>query len=396
MKNRGLFPLSADPLTNGHLDIITRAAADCKHLIVLICDNDSKRGSYLFSLNERRAMTERAVRQLHLANVIVHVHEGLLVDAVLQHGCDAIFRGIRTVDDRAEEEQQMRYHDLICPGMTAKINYLEATDALRDVSSTLVKAFTMHDADISSFVPAFIKAALEERLRHQWKIAVTGEIASGKTWVTQRLAETLTARGCPTHTINFDQLIRDLYSEPSAGAQQVREQLAEMLGNDVLTSDHTAIERRILAERLFHPDTSSAVRTAVHELTTPHVMRLYRQALRSARGIVLIEWAQLAEMNMGWLANHRSIIVQSPERSAFAAARGLTSEALRRISTFQWTADQKAASLADQARRAGGGSILHFENRRNDPAQSQQTLSVLADAILQEVPPTFQKQEGAA
>ena len=388
----GMLPLSADPVTYGHLNLIERTAEQCRELIVLVCENDSKRGSYLFDRDERRALVERAVRRLGCKNVRVRDSHRLLVDEFLEAGADVIFRGIRDDKDRAEDERQMRYHNLILPGFADEVVYLEASDDLRDVSSTLVKAFASHYLELTPYAPIFVKAAVEERLCGQWKIGVTGEMASGKTWVTNELARVLNEKGYETHIVNFDQLVRDLYAEPSGGAQLVRERLAALLGPEVLTADRKDVDRPVLSRRMFSPETSLETRRVIHELTAPHVVRLYRAALAKIKGIVLIEWAQLAEMALGTLVNHRVVVVESPDRVNFLAERGVTAAQATNVGKAQWNTDRKIEALTEVAHRDGMGLILHYENRRADADTTKAKLESLATEILAHVPKSFARK----
>lgn len=394
--DRGLFPLSGDPVTFGHLDLITRAATDCEELVVLLCQNDGKRGSYLFRLEERVAMMERAVKQLGIAGVRVQSWTGLLVDFFSREACDVIFRGIRDDRDRKEEERQMRYHTMIAPEVEGKVVYLEADPQLKDVSSTTVKAFISHGIEVTEYVPAFVKELLEERILHQWKLGVAGEIACGKTWLTDMLTDELKARGYETHVVRFDELVRHFYAEASPGARAVREELVALLGEGVLTVDRHEVVRSVLFARMFDPATPEATRDRIRALTAPHIMRLYRQALRGVRGVILVEWAQLAEMHMGSFVNHRTLVIESPDRAAFAMERGLGDKLLKHVAATQWSAERKSASLARDAREAGGGLVLRYENHRAEPDEAKRMVRELADEILQYVPKEYCPLPGGA
>lgn len=204
---RGLLPLSADPITFGHLDLIRRASALCGELLVAVMDNGLKAGSYLFSRDERRSMTERAVQDLGLGNVRVVASGGLLTDLWLTEACDAIVRGVRDEADRAYEERQMRIHASILPAVEGRVLYLPADPRLSLVASSLVKGLVSRGLDVSAWVPAFVKRRLEEKLLRQRRIAVTGGIAVGKTSVAAKLAERWTARtGQGAWHVNLDQL----------------------------------------------------------------------------------------------------------------------------------------------------------------------------------------------
>src|SRR3989338_10410602 len=109
----------------------------------------------------------------------------------------------------------MRYNNLLLPGFDKQIRFLSARQELSEISSSLVKALVLQGVNVSPYVPVFIKSALEKRLRGQTFVGVVGGIASGKTWVAQRLADRLGGG-----YINFDEIIRELYDEQSQGAQR--------------------------------------------------------------------------------------------------------------------------------------------------------------------------------
>src|SRR3984893_12441416 len=90
-----IYPGSFDPVTNGHLDVIQRAAKLFDRVIVAVAINESKKP--LFSLKDRKKLVASSVD--HLANVEVDTFTGLLVEYVEQRRGDAIIRGLRAVSD---------------------------------------------------------------------------------------------------------------------------------------------------------------------------------------------------------------------------------------------------------------------------------------------------------
>src|SRR5688572_1385691 len=292
---RGLVALSADPATFGHLDLIARSAAKCRELVVLVANNDRKLGSYCFPLAERTAMVERAVGEAGIGNVRVVGSSGLLVDVYLREGCDRLFRGVRNEKDVDYEEEQAQLNRMILPALDGRIEYVEAARDLKLVSSTLVKAFVDLYLDVDKFVPMFVKRMLEEKRLEQKRITVTGGIAVGKSWVAAELASQAAAAGPAAKHINVDQLLRDVYDEASPGAQVVRDALAKQFGEAVLAPDGMTVDRRRLAEFLFVRGADDH-RQFVTDLTMPHVARKYREAIASCKGLVILEWAQTAEM----------------------------------------------------------------------------------------------------
>src|SRR5213595_3542294 len=153
-----MYPGSCDPLTNGHLDVIERAAKLFDRVVVAIAINESK--NPLFSLAERRELVSRSVE--HLKNVEADTFTSLLVDYVEQRSGQAIIRGLRAVSD-FEFEFQLAL-------MNRKLNervetiFMMPKDTYTFLSSRMVKEIARLGGDVSSFVPKFVQDALANRL----------------------------------------------------------------------------------------------------------------------------------------------------------------------------------------------------------------------------------------
>jgi len=379
----GLVPLSADPITFGHLDLIAHASRACDAVIVFIGNSDDKLGRYSFTLHERVAMAERAVQSAGFTNVRVIGSSGLLADVYLREGCDVIFRGVRTSADRSGDEAQMALHDVILPSLSQHVTYVPATPERALISSTMVKAFVAHDLDVSRYVPVHVKQALEERILQRCLVGITGMIAVGKSRVRTQIVEHVRQHcAFPVTAIDVDALQRDLYTEDSPGAQRVRHELAAILGKDILTEGGRAVDRQRIADRLFGPGCPPDIRAAAHAIVSPHVERKLREAIHGARGLVLIEWAQLLEMGCSRLVNNHVILVESPERAAFAAQRGIAPRRLAELRAFQWDTDRKRRSLEERIVADQFGHAYRFENRRGVP----DGITELTDTIVAQFP----------
>lgn len=392
---RGLIPLSADPITFGHIDLVRRALEICEEVVVLVADNDLKAGAYLFSSAERSTMARVALERAGLGSVRVIASSGLVVDAYLREGCDAVIRGVRNAEDEAFERGQVACHEYVFPGIGDRFVFLGADDRFRLVSSSLAKAFVRRGVDVSDFVPAFVRRALEERILGQYKVGITGTQASGKTHVSHRLAEQLRRDGFSAHVVSLDDLIRRLYVEDSIGAQEVRDRIAVLFGNDTLSADRTSVCNAVLKTRLFDPACDAAKRQALHEVVAPHVGRLYREELSGKRGLVLVEWAQMAEMGMSHWTNHNVIVVESSDKKECEAARGIDAEASDRVARFQWSAETKASAIYARAISDGTGTVLRYRNRFSLDGADFADIARLAAAV-EEIFPEFPRERGGA
>lgn len=374
---RGLFAFSADPITNGHLEVIAEASAECDHLIVAVMNNDAKKGKYLFSAEERVKIARKAIEECGFGNVSVIVDEGLLTDLFLREGCDKLYRGVRNEEDLRYEKAQVVLLDLILPGIEDRTRMIMTGKRIGHISSTAVKLFASYNADVAELVPAFVKAELERRVSKQIRIGITGGIAVGKTTVAQGLARQL------GHHVNVDELVRELYREDGHGAQRLRDEIERVMGPGVLAADRRDVNRSVMAERLFAPTTGPAVYDEITRLTAPHVDRKYREALKDKEGVIIVEWAQMAEMRMSHWVNHRVIVVDSPDRERFAEKRGIAPEQLARVRAKQWSADRKAEALAAAGEAAKYGRVLAWENRwRDDEAGRKADLAALVDQVM--------------
>lgn len=370
-----VLPLSGCPVTNGHLHLIERCLPRCGTLIVLVANNDEK-SNYLFEIEERMAMMRRATA--HLPKVRVMSSEGLLVDFFLEQGCDVVFRGNRCGADMVYEHALIDQHASIYPPIRNCFEFPKTDDAFAQISATLVRTRAKHFLDVDHLAPLFVQQALQEKIHGQFKLGVTGGIASGKTFVAKALVERVRSMGVSAHLINVDGLIRQLYDEQTGGAQKVRETLATLFGDQVLIDERRRVDRTKIKEVLFDPSAPVGLREKLEKLTAPQVDRLYRAALKGKRGLVVLEWAQLAEMGMHHWTNNNVLVVEAASRIVNARERGISVDTLEEMSKFQWRADQKAAFLREQCVQDKHGTVLEMANPRNPLLFKQELDNVVA------------------
>lgn len=157
---RVVCPGSFDPMTNGHLDIVERAARLADEVIVAVLINKSKKG--LFAVEERLDMMAEVTAPYD--NVTVESFDGLLVDFCRDRDVKAIVKGIRAVSD-FDFELQMAQMNVRLTGVET---LLVATNPLYSfLSSSLIKEVATYGGDISGMVPDSVRARLVERLAEQ-------------------------------------------------------------------------------------------------------------------------------------------------------------------------------------------------------------------------------------
>lgn len=154
-----VFPGTFDPITNGHRDLIERAASMFDKVIVAIAKNKQK--TPLFSLEERTQMAESVLE--HLENVKVLGFDSLLVEFVRQQGALAVIRGLRVVSDFEYEFQLANMNRRLDPDI--ETIFLTPSEQYSFISSTLVREIAFLAGDVTPFVHEKVAQKLQERCR---------------------------------------------------------------------------------------------------------------------------------------------------------------------------------------------------------------------------------------
>lgn len=155
------LPASFDPITCGHVDIITRAAGLFDRLIVGVYATPKK--NLLFSLEDRVAMVRESVG--HIANVDVRPYTGLTVQFCRQVGAQALVRGLRAVSDFEVEYQLATLNRQMSPEVDTICMF--ANNEYSFLSSSIIKEIAENGGDVSSMVPAPVQQRLRERVSSQ-------------------------------------------------------------------------------------------------------------------------------------------------------------------------------------------------------------------------------------
>ncbi|MTD43482.1 pantetheine-phosphate adenylyltransferase [Conexibacter sp. W3-3-2] len=161
-KKIAVCPGSYDPITNGHLDVISRAAGLFDEVIVAIVNNSVRKSRTLFSLEERTAFIERATADLGLQNVRPLPFNTLIVDFARQVGAQTIVKGLRAISDFEYEFEMNQLNRRQAPEIESF--YLMASPQYSFLSSSGVKELATFNGNIDGLVPEHVKARLLEEL----------------------------------------------------------------------------------------------------------------------------------------------------------------------------------------------------------------------------------------
>ena len=154
-----IYPGSFDPLTNGHLDVVQRAAKLFDRVIVAVAKNEAK--NPLFTLEERETLVKKAVA--HLPNVVTDSFDGLLVEYVAARKAKAIVRGLRAVSDFEFEFQLALMNRKLDENI--ETIFMMPKDTYTFLSSRIVKEIARLGGDVGAFVPAHVQTALIKKLK---------------------------------------------------------------------------------------------------------------------------------------------------------------------------------------------------------------------------------------
>lgn len=164
MKTIALYPGSFDPITNGHLDILARAANLFNKVIVTVAVNKNK--DAVFSGEERVELIKKCIAEKPWGDKIeVNKFSGLLVDHAKKMKADTLVRGVRQISDFEYEFRMALTNKRLAPDIDTI--FLMPDEEFTFISASLVKEIAYWNGDLSSFVPDLVAEALREKFNQQ-------------------------------------------------------------------------------------------------------------------------------------------------------------------------------------------------------------------------------------
>lgn len=157
MGTGAMYPGTFDPITNGHVDLVRRAAQLFDRVVVAVAASPNK--TPMFTLEERIAMARTTLADV--PNITVDGYRGLTVDYVREHGLKVIIRGLRAVSDFEYEFQLATMNRAL--RTEVETIFLTPAEEYTFVSSTFIREIGILGGDISPFVPPVVAAALARK-----------------------------------------------------------------------------------------------------------------------------------------------------------------------------------------------------------------------------------------
>lgn len=160
MERKAVYAGSFDPVTNGHLNIIERAAGMYDELTVAIVVNPNKSG--FFNVDERAGIMREVTS--HIPNVRVDTFSGLLADYVNKKGFQAYVRGLRTAADFENEIQMAQMNALLFTEGTETV-FLMTDPEYSFISSSVIKEVALLGGSVDGLVPGYVASRIREKVK---------------------------------------------------------------------------------------------------------------------------------------------------------------------------------------------------------------------------------------
>jgi len=160
--SKAVCPGSYDPITNGHLDVIQRAAAIFDEVIVAVVNASVRKSKALFDIEERISFVEEAIKELGLEMVTVEKFDVLVVEFARSQGADAIVKGLRAISDYEYEAEMAQLNRNQAPEIESV--YLMASPQYSFLSSSGIKDMATFGGDITRYLPPRVARRLQEEL----------------------------------------------------------------------------------------------------------------------------------------------------------------------------------------------------------------------------------------
>ena len=164
MTRKAIYPGTFDPMTNGHLDLVTRASLMFDHVILAIAASPSKKP--LFTLDERVALASQVTS--HLDNVEVLGFSELMAHFAAHQNANILVRGLRAVSDFEYELQMSQTNHKLEPDLETM--FLTTSIEYSYLSSTTVREIAAYGGDVSQFVPEAIAGELEAKMKAKRRV----------------------------------------------------------------------------------------------------------------------------------------------------------------------------------------------------------------------------------
>ncbi|MDO8640232.1 MAG: pantetheine-phosphate adenylyltransferase [Nitrosarchaeum sp.] len=351
---KAIYPLSADPITYGHLNIIERSLNVFDEILVGIGINKKK--NYTFTLEEREQLAKTVLAK-YGSKIQVKSFTGLLVDFAYENDIKTIVRGVRNAPDFSFEQL---IHDINHSQNQGIDTFIVIADQnLSHISSSAVKELQINQgSNIIKYVPMPVKHALEVKLSQQHIIGITGEIGAGKSFIANCILKA-NAR-IITFNIDLDKIGHEILENAQEPVyQQVRTNITKTFGPEILTND--LIDVKKLGTVIFH---ETQARIEFNRIMREPMYLMLRKTMYNKKGYIFVNSALLAEEELLEFVNNNVVFVTASDniRRDRLMSRGYSSDEINRRVNAQLTAQNKIKLIEQSIEKHNYGSLVLFNN----------------------------------
>lgn len=333
---KAIYAGSFDPITFGHLDIIRRAS-EAFELTVAIGTNPQKQ--YTLTLKERLGLVKSLC-----PTVRVVLFDGLLADFAYEQGIRTIIKGVRNHQDF---DYERLLHDISLTQQTGiDTHILVARPEFAHISSGAAKELVKHAGLVHNYVPLKVKQALE-LANGQIIIGITGEIASGKSWLGKSLASV------ESNNIELDSLVHSMYESNLPLYIELRQQIIKEFKLS------GGFSRKELGDIVFK---DYAKLQYLNELIKNPLLTLLRKTIRDKKGAIFLNSALLAESDLLPLCNNNVIVTRVDRHVQIERlkGRGLEDRQIDQRIYAQYNTGLKIGKIRDSIdKHSHGRYIVH-------------------------------------
>jgi len=380
MKTKCVYAGSFDPVHLGHIDIMRRAS-EAFGLTVLIANNPAKK--YMFTLEERKKMVCKAVRPSVTGGFTADVAtlndpNKLTADFAFENNIPTIIRGVRSFSDY-DTEAMIRDVN-ISQQSGIETYFLKCDQALSHISSGAVKELFNHAGFIHEYVPLWVKREMERKAGLHI-IGITGNIASGKNWVCERLIQELPG----VFHLDMDKLAHFILFQSTLPVhQQTREKIRRefdiftFVSRELMTDPLTPEERVTLGNMVF---ADADKRVKLNAIMGQPILTALRRMLSGKQGVVLLNAALLVEFNLAHICNNQVVLVttDSDTRQTRLKGRGLNKDQIKHRLASQFTDDRKKFHLEQLIKKDHFGKIIEVDTSNNADNTAQLWKAIMTE-----------------
>jgi pantetheine-phosphate adenylyltransferase len=322
-----IYPFSADPIHNGHINNIKRLNElnVFNKIFVAIGRNYEKKTKYLFSDQEKLLIAKKALAPLG-RNVTIEVFHGLLVHYAKKKNTNIIIRGARNSGDFEVEQNMAEFNKAY--GLNTFI--IPAPKNVFNISSTTIKAIVENGGLVHEYVPPAVKQALEEKILGITLIGVTGNTGAGKTSFCKKLAQI----NKNISYIEIDKLIKEIYKDNL----EVQEKIKIAFSKNIYQKNN--INRKKLAQIIF---SDSLKRLELVEILRTPLKIALEEKIKNLQGLILVDCAYLTEYDLLPMVNNNIVLLTCSE-----ATKQQRNKNASRIKEAQYTEKQLRLAIKSQ------------------------------------------------